>query len=426
MRRSEYIVTREGQAHEKFKRSLDKIYLQIQQEPKSKNGISLDEKKEFRERVRQLLKKQKRRAFRSDIILEIDFQTKQDNPPALHTLTKNYLDLLHKPMPDVDSNKEILFKDDSQIKTLIANYHLNTFINKKPEIRIRAYRFSHFIKDIELAGRIRHDRFEDDSGFSYRYRRYDDFEEEEYIRFNDDYYDDLLELEKDKDWYIEKSGVSFYTLQKQYLQRRIQEQFLQQNNISINNLISLFQASFNYNNKYSFDKKFQKLWELTANLISVSTNSIELGGAPYQKGDTRIFKSNLEKKLKEFKSKYRILFPLLQPISVTVFYTPPIQNVLDLDNLARYIVPLLTEIFEPPAILELAYDSKFLNDSLKREVSILQRFPKNGIANYQLIYRPRAEDTPDEGIINFYITDGMFLNNNIWRTIDRFIDKWED
>jgi len=59
MRRSEYIVTREGQAHEKFKRSLDKIYLQIQQEPKSKNGISLDEKKEFRERVRQLLKNKK-------------------------------------------------------------------------------------------------------------------------------------------------------------------------------------------------------------------------------------------------------------------------------------------------------------------------------------------------------------------------------
>ncbi|MFA5818114.1 MAG: IS630 family transposase [Bacteroidales bacterium] len=156
----------------------------------------------------------------SDIILEIDFQTKQDNPPALHTLTKNYLDLLHKPMPDVDSNKEILFKDDSQIKTLIANFHLNTFGNKKPEIRIRAYRFSHFIKDIELADRIRYDKFEDDSGFSYRYRRYDDFEEEEYIRFNDDYYDDLLELEKDKDWYIEKFGVSFYTLQKQYLQRQ--------------------------------------------------------------------------------------------------------------------------------------------------------------------------------------------------------------
>jgi hypothetical protein len=161
-------------------------------------------------------------------------------------------------------------------------------------------------------------------------------------------------------------------------------------------------------------------------LISVSTNIIELGGAPYKKGDTRIFKSNLEEKLNVFKSKYKVLFPLLQPISVTVFYTPPIQNVLDLDNLARYIVPLLTEIFKPPASFQISYDSKYLNDTLKKEVSFLQKIPKNGIANYQLIHCPRTKDTPDEGIINFYITDGMFSNNNNWRTIDNFIDKWED
>jgi hypothetical protein len=233
-------------------------------------------------------------------------------------------------------------------------------------------------------------------------------------------------LEQDKDWYIEKYDISFYALQKQYLQRKIQEQFLRRNNISISNLVSLYQPYFPYNKKYSYHKDFQKLWQLITNLISVSINFIELGGAPFQKGDTRLFKANLKKKLAEFKEKYKVLFPLLQPISVTVFYTPPTQNVLDLDNLAKYIMPRVTDIFKPPTTLELTYDSKYLNDSLRREMRFSQKIPKNGITNYQLIYRPRTKETADKGIINFYITDGMSRDNNIWRSIDKVIDKWED
>ena len=93
MRRSDYIETREGQIHEKLKRSLDVLYLSVNQEPKSKNSITTQEKKDFRESIKKQLNKQKRKAFRGNIILEIDFQTTKDNPPAIQTLAKNYLDL---------------------------------------------------------------------------------------------------------------------------------------------------------------------------------------------------------------------------------------------------------------------------------------------------------------------------------------------
>lgn len=39
----------------------------------------------------------------------------------------------------------------------------------------------------------------------------------------------------------------------------------------------------------------KKIWRLTANLIFVSTNLIELGGAPAKEGDTKKFKANLDK-----------------------------------------------------------------------------------------------------------------------------------
>jgi hypothetical protein len=63
--------------------------------------------------------------------MEIDYFTTQKIPPSLHTLSKNYLDLLHKPMPHIDSYKGLLFNDDRQIKILILNYHIDDPVNYK-------------------------------------------------------------------------------------------------------------------------------------------------------------------------------------------------------------------------------------------------------------------------------------------------------
>jgi len=97
-----------------------------------------------------------------------------------------------------------------------------------------------------------------------------------------------------------------------------------------------------------------------------------------------------------------------------------------LDNLARYIVPLITSVFKPPSTLRLSYDARFFNEILKREVSVTQRFPKNGIANYQLIHKPRNNKTPPEGVIDMFISDGFLIKNNVWRIIDKYIDNWEE
>ena len=112
MTRTEYLETIEGQSYERLKRMIKTIYLDIKQEPKGKNS-SNHEKLFFRQEIKRQLKEMNRRPFKGDIILEIDYFTTQNNPPALQTLSKNYLDLLHKSMPDIDSNKGLLFQDDS-------------------------------------------------------------------------------------------------------------------------------------------------------------------------------------------------------------------------------------------------------------------------------------------------------------------------
>jgi len=422
MTRTEYLETIEGQSYERLKRMIKTIYLDIKQEPKGKNS-SNHEKLFFRQEIKRQLKEMNRRPFKGDIILEIDYFTTQNNPPALQTLSKNYLDLLHKSMPDIDSNKGLLFQDDSQVKILISNYHLDEYGKQDPHIRISAYSLGNFYKDIELADRILSNKFDDSDSF--RHLRFEDDLREDFDYNGSDYIDELRDLEKDKEFYNKHFGEQYYVLQKHFYTRQIQEKFLKQNNVGIRDIISLFQPYFSYNKKYFDDKRFQSLWDSTRNLIFFSSSFLDFGNAPLQDGEKAVFKMKLQKELQKFKEKYKILFPLLQPISVIITFLPPKRNVVDLDNLARYIVPFVNEILEPPATFKLTYDRKYLNELLKNEVEIAQRFPPNSIASYQLIHIPRQDKDPENGEIKFVITDGLYPTTNIWRTVDDLIDKWE-
>ncbi|HSZ25791.1 MAG TPA: hypothetical protein VK766_08745 [Cytophagaceae bacterium] len=423
MTRTEYLETIEGQSQERIKRWIKTNYLVIQQEPKSKTSISQAEKIFFRQEVKRQLKERNRKVHTGDIILEIDFYTTKNNPPALHTLSKNYLDLLHK---DIDEDKlgGLLFKDDGQIKILIANYHLNIFGKQEPEIRITSYSLSSFIKDIELTDRIYTNKFDDADSFMHR-RFIQETQREESMFDTSDYWEDLRSLEKNKEKHLKQFGEQFYDLQKHFLVRQIQEKYLKQNEIGIRDLTSIFQRRFSYNKRYSADKHFQNIWNITSGYIFLSSDFVGLGNAPTQEGETRIFKDKLQEQLKAFKEKHKVLFPLLQPINVTITFVPPKHNVIDLDNLARYIVPFVNEIFRPPATHRLAYDNKFLNQLLKTEMQITQRFPPHSITGYQLIHIPRKEEDPEAGRIDFIITDGFGLKSNVWHLVDDVIDKWE-
>jgi hypothetical protein len=422
MTRTEYLDTIDGQQHERFKRFIKPIWLTVNQEPKGKNS-SDDEKRNFRKDVKKQLKEKKRRRFRGDLILQIDFYTTKDNPPELQTLSKNYLDLLHKEMSHIDSLSKILFGDDDQIKILISNYHIDEEAHKKPCIEIKAYSVRYFLADIELADRILMNKFSD-SDYSSHSRFEDKLEEERYYN-EKDYFEDLRDLEEGKKDYDRLFGEHYYRVQKNFLIRQIQEQFLKQNNLEIRNLISIFQPFFSNNKKYFESKEFQGIWNGSRNLISFSPTYLDFGNAPQKSGERNKFKSQLKKELKVFREKYKLLFPLLLPISVIVTFIPPREKIVDLDNLARYIVPFVNEIFKPPTVVQLTYKDTYMTDLLKKENEIIQRFPPNSIASYQLIQIPRLENDPDNGKVGFLFTDGFYHFNNVWRTVDEIIDKWE-
>jgi len=423
MTRTEYLDTIDGQLNEHFKRFLKPIRLTVNIEPKGKNS-SDEEKRCFRKEVKAQLRVQNRRRFRGELILQIDFYTTKDNPPELQTLSKNYLDLLHKVMPQIDSFKSILYEDDNQIKILISNYHIDEKSHKKPCVEIKAYSMRYFIADLELAYRIMANNFSD-SDYSAQSRFKDKLEDERYYS-NKDYFEDLRDLEEGKKDYDRFFGEGYYNAQRNFVMRQIQEQFLKQSNLDIRSLISLFEPYFSKNKKYAGFKDFQRIWNGSRNLISFSPAYLNFGNAPQHQGGRNIFKNHLKKELKEFREKFKILFPLLHPISVIVTYIPPLKKVVDLDNLARYIVPFVNEIFEPPTVVQLTYKDSYLTDLLNKESEIVQCFPPNSIASYQLVHIPRLDVDPENGKIGFLITDGFYHLNNVWRTVDELIQKWKE
>src|SRR5688500_7203622 len=86
MSRLEYLETQQGQRSERRKRFLRRQRFTIgNHEPKSKNSITLAEQIAFQKAIVQQLEKIERRAYRSKVVLEIDFYSHQDDPPALHT-----------------------------------------------------------------------------------------------------------------------------------------------------------------------------------------------------------------------------------------------------------------------------------------------------------------------------------------------------
>ena len=161
MDRSAYLETVAGQRAERRKRFLQRQVLSVQKhEPKSKKSISTQEKIDFQQQVKSQMADAHRRAYRSRVVLEVDFFSEQNDPPALHTLAKCYMDLLQEPVVgSAITDRRLLLADDRHIDVLIVNYHLRR--GSEPAVCVQLDRAANFVQDLSLLERIAHQDFSD-------------------------------------------------------------------------------------------------------------------------------------------------------------------------------------------------------------------------------------------------------------------------
>ncbi|GAF21046.1 hypothetical protein JCM19047_714 [Bacillus sp. JCM 19047] len=407
--------TSRGQSQLYMDRRRREISVQIPLEPKSKSSIKINQKVVFQHAIEKVLKDTNRRGYLGPIAVEFDFYPTENNPPHIHQLPKNYLDLLSKPIKESNiKRKNLLFQDDRQVEMLIANYHIEKR-NDNPSISIKVNSMNTLLEDLKLLDKIRDNSFKcDEQKNNY------DFEE----LLNEEHNMGNLQLELDdaiekynstiqmEDYYIKHNSKEVFDEMLKMNLHSIQSIFLSLDKIRPYDLFYLFPNLFLKKFKISYKEVNNlNIFDSNRNLfLSPIISPLDILGLPTKKGETKLFKEKITQILRLFKNRFKFLSPLLVNLSLTILYVPPKYQVIDLDNLARYIVPFVNEELKPSSKLFYAQED-------------IKGFTHSSITQYQVIRIPRRNNDPDEGIVRFILSNKEPFSNFLQDTRS-IISEW--
>ena len=428
--RTEYLETQDGQDSRRRARFQRRQRFVIENhEPRSKNSISSAEEIAFQQSITAQLAKAGRRAFQSKVILEIDFFSRQADPPAVHTLAKNYMDLLQKPVKGSGITREqLVLADDRLIDVLIVNYRVRE--DDEPRVELNVGTMADFVDDLRLLKRIRASDFNDDV-------RYDPdvvWGGRSFEGARDSLRDELENLRawqrRQEEIETRFSAAAFLAMQRMMVMR-VQELFLAAHEPKVDDL--LFLLAHLIDPQAGASKSPQ---EVMRNLIVSPPMMLDLTHAPIPGAGKDVFKVNVTKALLDFKAQYELLFPLLVTVGVTVLCVPPAaqsaagnETYVDLDNLARYVIPAIHRELKPPAdtvhTIDVAAISDLrLRESFERRLAKLKRTPKESVTQYQVLRLPRVPTDPPEGFIRLALSAGGPYDG-LWRRADEIIFRWQ-
>jgi hypothetical protein len=131
--------------------------------------------------------------------------------------------------------------------------------------------------------------------------------------------------------------------------------------------------------------------------------SLELAQLPQQTGEGALFDEAIDRALLELRASRPRRFPLVTELAVAILLVPPLASKaddlgIDLDNLARKIVPRVHSILEPLQGRHLPDPTKFADPKirayLEQRVAAARRLPKHHLTRYEVIALPRNCQRP--------------------------------
>lgn len=427
MNRKDYFNTIEGQISLRRKRKRNKLLFMLDHEPKSKNSISTSEKIHFQSKILDVLKITNRRYFKSPVALEFDFFPTDNNPPAIHTLPKNYLDLLEKPVAGVKTKrKSLILENDRQVRYLAVRYHIGA---EKPleGIWIKVAPYRDFLAELEFLNKIQNKEL----GSTLKDTRHQlfshsmpDFYDEEYNHYDDNPSLHLRKHEKNKIEWIDNFGEESYLAVREMLIIDQQNYILKLLSLSPNGLTQLLSPLF-------FGDSFllNTIHKASREILISEPLAIELPHSNLKKGESSQYKTFVKDTMSSFKKNYSTLFPLLTPVGVTILFQPPAFGSIDLDNLARRIVPFVNLELEPPSNFILTVDAERIRDLkyqlwIRKKQAYLKRMPKHSITHYQVIQLPRLTTDEEHGFVRLILEPGLPFES-VWSKVEDLVDRWE-
>lgn len=388
------------------------LFFDVSQEPQSKDSITLEEKKYFQKCIKEVMLKRRRRPFRGQVVLEITFNIPNKNPPSIHRLAKNYIDLL---VDDVQyKNRKVLLNDDRQISLLSVKCDYD--LTKDHRISLKICSYAHFTHGVDLVDHLYFGDIED-ADFSQenvdKFKEREADEKRELSNRTENLIEGLEELVVIKDVLEEKKRRYLQLLNK----RMFQSAMLEQNSLDTHDVLSMF-----------FNDLFKKRGLQTLEIPILSPRfTLELPDVPQKEGDSKYFKKALNECLFSYKKNQKAMFPMLCPIGITILYCPPKNHYIDLDNLASKIVPLVHEIFKPNFafwgfVSESSMGSLELEKICKNEKAKYKQAQKVSIRHYQVIKLSRDNARDENGFVLMLLENGE-LHQTVWEKIEIAVRK---
>lgn len=444
---SEYLSTPEGQCKRHFWRKFIKQqYYSFETNPLSKNAMSEQNKRDFQHEILKQSQEQHRRAFKGRITANFFLNTNSKNPPHIHNAAKNIIDLFAKPIEGSSiRRKGLAYYDDNQIAYLMVNYNFG----EEARISAKFGSFNNFMLDLEFAEKIISNQFDVDIDLNELLQAHGEFINsslDELNVFEEKGMDfDLLTNKNDLIRFI---GKETYQAMLHFSNIKKQNNFLKKSKLYISDVYLLYKLPEHFlqsnesqlkkaaKNLSTFDSELKQITKMlndmnrhVKNWIAKSPVKIHLPSLPTRKGQGKDkFREQIIKALKQYKEKYKNIFPLLVPVALQIIYLPPKTTggfYKDLDNLMKLILPIFHEEFKPPPTwlsatnLDHFGDSSFLTDLAP--TNLIPRSVKYSVASYE-VFELRRTNEEDDGFISIGITAAN--EPCIKDRIDNLIDDW--
>ena len=443
-----YLSTLDGELAKRAKRKRRRLlFAPMALEPRSKNSMSETEAEAFQRAVLETLTTFKRRYFRSDVAAEFDFSPTANSPPTIHNLPKNYLDLLGSPKESLcTTRKRLVLNDDRQVRYLAVKYHVlprpsepdgnadeGTLLRDggpAPGIWLKMAPFANLVEDTALLRRL------EDGDLTGRGSRYwtdaeDAWEEvcreEERDKWLDaDAIERLRDIERERKSWVTQFGEQAYQAWHQMRLIDVQKHLLRAFSASTRSFVQLLSPHC-----MSMSAELADIHAMSRDMMISPPLTLDLHHSDLRKGESKKFRRLVREAIESFERRFAHLIPLVTQVGLTILYQPPANGPgIDLDNLARRIVPFFNEIMRPPSnhLFTLDLDRiprSDIAESLAEARESLKGMPKHSVTHYQVIQLPRLEGDCHHGFVRLCLEPGE-SPVSLWKRIEGAVDAWEE
>ena len=164
-------------------------------------------------------------------------------------------------------------------------------------------------------------------------------------------------------------------------------------------------------------------------IYNMGVASVDLGAPARRPGESDAFKQKVQADLAAMRKQYPVLTPLLTTVGITILYVPPLADQkIDLDNLARRVIPHVHSELKPPATLLHAagqWNAGAVQDERVRSwLKRLRRAHRHHLTCYQVFKLPRLSSDPPGGNVVMLLHSGETFEDP-WRAFRQDLDRWE-